>query len=255
MFNDAKYGNVQDAIIASLGRIGLLSEDERKIVLGVDFTVQQIEANRTIALYADNISESYSSCVFLVSGFAHGYRITRNGKREVIAFHTPGSFCDFASTYLGFSSFTTATTTAATVVFIPKEVLACWGKQGGGLGQLLPRLALIEAVTSREWVVNVGHRGAYQRTAHLLCELATRIHAAEPGMHCQFPFTELDLADALGLTAVHLNRALQWLRNDGLITLANGYLAIPSWPNLERAAGFDPGYLHLAAPTPASSGF
>ena len=140
-------------------------------------------------------------------------------------------------------------------MFIPKEVLACWGKQGGGLGQLLPRLALIEAVTLREWVVNVGHRGAYQRTAHLLCELATRIHAAEPGIDCQFPFTELDLADALGLTAVHLNRALQWLRNDGLITLADGFLGIPSWPDLERAGGFDPGYLHLAAPVRASSGF
>ena len=156
------------------------------------------------------------------------------------------------SAYVGSSSFVTVTSTPITAAFIPNHLLMNWGRQHGGLGQILARLALIEGATSREWIANVGHRGAYQRTAHLLCELATRIHAAAPmpvpGSGSRFPFTDMDLADALGLTVVHLNRALQWLRNDGLIKLADGHLAVPSWPDLKQAAGFDPGYLHLAGP-------
>ena len=215
----------------------------------------QVEAGRAVFHRDEGAFDSSSHCAFLVSGFAYDYRVASNGKREVVAFHVPGSFCNLASAYLGPSSFTTATATAATVAFVPSHLLTRWGKQHDGLGQLLSRLALVEAATSREWIVNLGHRGAYQRTAHLLCELATRIHAVEPlpGPDCQLPFTELDLADALGLTAVHLNRALQWLRNDGLIRLANGCLAIPSWPDLRRAAGFDPGYLHLARPSRSDS--
>ena len=174
--------------------------------------------------------------------------MSQSGKRELVAFYTPGSFCNLTSAYVGSSGFATAANTPATAVFIPNHLLMSWSRQHSGLGQTLAHLVLIEAATSREWIVNVGHRSAYQRTAHLLCELATRIHAAKPGPDCWFPFTQLDLADALGLTAVHLNRALQWLRNDGLIELANGYLTIPSWPDLEKAAGFDPGYLHLAKP-------
>ena len=255
MLEDVKQSNAQNAIVMCLGQVGLLLADEKKLIRSTDFVKQQFQANKTIIGAQESAFAVFPYCLFLVSGFAVDYRITRQGKREIVAFHTPGSFCDLTSAYLGRSSFTTAATSAATVVFIPKDLLTDWGKQHGGLGQLLSRVALIQAATSREWIVNVGHRGAYQRTAHLLCELATRIHAVEPmpGPDCQFPFTELDLADALGLTAVHLNRALQWLRNDGLIRLANGYLAIPNWPDLRNAAGFDPGYLHLARPNRSDS--
>ena len=255
MVEEIKHRNAQDTIITCLEQVGLLLADEKQLVRNANFAKQQFQADKIIISSQANAFEISPYCLFLISGFAVDYRMTRQGKREIVAFHTPGSFCDLTSAYLGRSSFTTAATSAATVAFIPKDLLTDWGKQHSGLGQLLSRVALIQAATSREWIVNLGHRGAYQRTAHLLCELATRIHAVEPlpGPDCQFPFTELDLADALGLTAVHLNRALQWLRNDGLIRLANGCLAIPSWPDLRRAAGFDPGYLHLARPSRSDS--
>ena len=93
------------------------------------------------------------------------------------------------------------------------------------------------------------------RSQRLCHQPPFRLNCLEHPFWAVLQIGEWSGADALGLTAVHLNRALQRLRNDGLITLADGFLGIPSWPDLERAGGFDPGYLHLAAPVRASSGF
>ena len=90
---------------------------------------------------------------------------------------------------------------------------------------------------------------AYQRTAHLLCEMVQRLRSAglANGHACALPLTQIVLADALGLTAVHVNRTLQWLRGEGLIEFGNGRLTVWNWLGLNRAGGFDPAYLHQVA--------
>jgi Crp-like helix-turn-helix domain len=104
---------------------------------------------------------------------------------------------------------------------------------------------LLDAAVFRQWLVGVGRRSAHARIAHLLCERCVRLKAV--GL-CQngsydLPFTQAELADALGLSTVHVNRTLQALRGQGLITLRGGTLAIEDWMGFQAAADFDPGFL------------
>ncbi len=62
---------------------------------------------------------------------------------------------------------------------------------------------------------------------------------------CDFPLTQTDIADATGLTAVHVNRTLQELRRDDLIVIERRQLTIPDIHRLMDAAMFNPNYLHL----------
>jgi CRP-like cAMP-binding protein len=106
---------------------------------------------------------------------------------------------------------------------------------------------LVTAAIQREWTFNLGRRTAFERMAHLLCELFMRLQAAglTGDRSCSFPLTQADLADALGLSAVHVNRTLQELRADGLIVLRGKELLVTDLDRLQEAAQFDANYLHL----------
>ena len=96
-------------------------------------------------------------------------------------------------------------------------------------------------------MTNVGGRQAYGRVAHLLCEMIVRFKSVglSDGVTCHFPITQPELADATGLSVVHLNRTLMQLRADKLIELKGETLTVKDWDGLQAAGDFDPGYLHL----------
>jgi CRP-like cAMP-binding protein len=93
----------------------------------------------------------------------------------------------------------------------------------------------------------VGRRTAHQRIAHLICEIHMRLKAVDlaNGGGFELPITQVEIADSLGLSSVHVNRVLQDLRRDGLIQSRGRYLAVPDWRALEEAGEFDPRYLHI----------
>lgn len=105
----------------------------------------------------------------------------------------------------------------------------------------------MDASIFREWVLNVGRREAFSRMAHLLCEFRVRLKAVglAEGDTFDLPFTQGELADAIGASNVHVNRVLQELRAKGLIRSKGTQVTIPDWEKLKEAAGFDPLYLHL----------
>src|SRR3954462_14803609 len=107
----------------------------------------------------------------------------------------------------------------------------------------------------REWIVNLGSREAYSRIAHLFCEIFFKLKAVglTHGHSFDFPVTQAKIADATGLSDVHVNRSLMKLRADGLIAIERGRCTIPDMGRLEEAAMFDTTYLHLKelAPSPA----
>jgi CRP-like cAMP-binding protein len=106
---------------------------------------------------------------------------------------------------------------------------------------------LVTTAIQREWTVNLGQRSAYERLGHLLVELYLRLKTvgrAQDG-RCDFPLTQNDLADATGLTAVHVNRTLQELRRDGLIELERKQLHILDLERLRDVSMFNANYLHL----------
>jgi CRP-like cAMP-binding protein len=106
---------------------------------------------------------------------------------------------------------------------------------------------LIDASIFREWVVNVGRRTSIARIAHLLCEFALRMkHAglSSDGVY-ELPMTQEQLADAVGLTAVHVNRVLKELGRLGLIVRERRSITIPDWEKLRNIGDFNARYLHL----------
>jgi CRP-like cAMP-binding protein len=136
--------------------------------------------------------------------------------------------------------------TRSEVAFIPRQSIIdlCFTHPSVGLALWLD--TLVDAAVFREWIANVGRRDARARVAHLLCEFGLRHEAAGLGdaTHYELPMTQEHLADATALTPVHVNRVLQHLGTDGLISKKRGSITIEDWAALRKVGDFNDAYLH-----------
>jgi CRP-like cAMP-binding protein len=173
--------------------------------------------------------------------------MTAQGKRQIVSFNLPGDIPDLQSLHLKVLDNSISTISQCRVGFITHEVLHDICNHYPRLAAAFWRETLIDASIFREWVLNVGRREAYQRMAHLLCELLTRLRAVDlvEDHVCDLPITQSEFADALGVTTVHVNRVLQQMRADGLIETKGTQLKVPDWEKLKQVGEFDPTYLHL----------
>jgi CRP-like cAMP-binding protein len=132
---------------------------------------------------------------------------------------------------------------------IPVEAVQEIAFKRPNVGKAMWYETLVDASIFREWTLNVGRRDALTRTAHLLCEFAVRLETAGLGEQCAYelPMTQEQLADALGLTSVHVNRTLQALAAQGLIERTKRSVKIGDWKRLAAVGDFDSNYLHLEA--------
>ena len=185
----------------------------------------------------------------ILAGFACRYKRLAGGRRQIMAYLVPGDFCDLHVFILKAMDHTIATLSPCRVVDIPRPRILEMTERPA-LGRALWWAALVDEATLREWLVNIGARPAEQRVAHLLCELLLRLRTVglANGDSYELPITQAELADTVGLTNVHVNRVLQRLRGDGLITLRGKHLVILDVERLNAFSGFTPNYLHLAAP-------
>lgn len=182
----------------------------------------------------------------LIAGHTCRYRLLSDGRRQITAILVPGDICDLEAVITGRTAFAVGTLTRCTVGEIPVEPSAGGNAPAPEVtAALLARLRRDEAI-AREWLVGLGRRSAVERIAHLFCELRARLAAVGLASEerCELRLTQNDLADALGLTSVHVNRSLRWLSEAGLMTLKGGLLVMHDRPALERLAEFDPSYLH-----------
>ncbi|MET3867938.1 CRP-like cAMP-binding protein [Methylobacterium radiotolerans] len=140
------------------------------------------------------------------------------------------------------------TLTPCVVALIAHDDLRAVLLSNPGLAGTLWRDSLIDAAHYRERITSLGRRQALGRVAHLFCELYLRQKAVglARGLSCPLVPKQSELADALGLTSVHLNRVLRTLRGRGLVTLSGGLLTIEDWDALAEVAEFDQTFLHLA---------
>jgi len=221
---------------------GALSDLKRYVLEDSSLVVHDLQGNQDITREGDLLLH----CPLLLEGFACCYKILECGERQIFALHLANDLCNLSSLLLERPSHSIGTLTPARVAFVPHATILDWTRHHPDRVLALWRTTLIETANSQEWIVNLGRRTAYQRTAHLLCEFLLRMCWAglAQGLACRMPFTQAELADTLGLTAVHVNRILQSLRNEKLIDLRNGTLIVHDWPKLTLAAGFDPAYLH-----------
>lgn len=183
----------------------------------------------------------------VIEGWGCRYKQLPDGRRQIVSFFIPGDLCEANVFILKEMDHSIGAITAMIFAEIGAMDFEDLMHQSPRITQALWWHELVSAAVSREWTTNVGQRSAYERIAHLMCELFVRLRAVSlaEGSTCDFPLTQADLADATGLTPVHVNRTLQELRRDGLIALHNRRLTIPDLQALMDACMFNPNYLHL----------
>jgi CRP-like cAMP-binding protein len=183
----------------------------------------------------------------LIDGLVGRRKDLSEGQRQIMELHIAGDFTDLHGFPLKRLDHDVAAMTDATIAWVPHEALRRITETEPHLTRLLWLSTLMDAAIQRERILSIGRRGASARIAQLICELQVRLAviglADETGY--DLPLTQNDLADATGLTPVHVNRMLRELREAGLMTFRGRRVTIHDRSGLEAAADFDPGYLHL----------
>jgi CRP-like cAMP-binding protein len=230
-------------LVRYLQSITSLSDAAQEALAHIPMQVVNLKTDQDIVRESDHPTRS---CLIL-EGFAISFKVTGEGKRQIIAYHLPGDIPDLQSLHLTVLDTSVGTITPCKVGFITHETLYDLCAQHSEVASALWRWTLISAATSREWVTNNGRREAIARIAHLLCEMLVRMKAIglAEDHSCEMAMTQSELADATGVSTVHVNRTLQELRGLGLISLRGSALRALDWEGLKRAGDFDPTYLHL----------
>ena len=234
--------HLTDALVRKLTRENRLDAEDITAVQALPFTRQELKPGTAIAREGDRPER----CCLIVDGFLYRAKTTEDGKRQILSFHVPGDIPDLQSLHLQVSDHDLCALSSATVGFIPHRALheVTWARPN--IAAALWRETLIDAALFRDGIVNVARRPAPVRLAHLLSELARRLALVgrTDGIRVHLPLTQVDLADALGLTSVHVNRTLQTLRARGILEFRNHVLTYPDSTQLETLGRFDPLYLH-----------
>lgn len=183
----------------------------------------------------------------ILSGWACRYKQLEDGRRQVVSFFLPGDICDLNIFILREMDHSIGTITPVSIADLSRDF---FDQIGTGYPRIVTAFwweSLVNSAIQREWTMNLGQRTASERMAHLFCEILVRLRLAglTQADSCEFPLTQADLADATGLSKVHVNRTLQELRSAGLIVLKGKTLVVPNLGRLMNAGLFNANYLHM----------
>lgn len=237
------------ALVRKLESIYPVTSHEKQAILDLPIHMRDLPAGQDIVREGDCPSQ----CFLLVDGFAQRYKVVGEGRRQIMAFHIPGDMPDLLSLHVPVMDHNLGLLSPGRVGFVAHQALRRLMQQLPRIGDAFWRDTLVDAAVFREWMVGIGRRDARARIAHLFCELVTRMQAVDltRGKSIQTPLTQGTIADALGLSTVHVNRVIQELRGAGLITWRGRTLTVDDWEGLTEAGEFDPAYLHLTQEQPA----
>lgn len=233
-------------LVRKLGAYVSLSEPELEILA-------KFHKNRRT--FADKIEMVYEgqsspSAYILAKGWVCSYKILRGGGRQIVGFQLPGDFIGLRSVL-----FRTADHSVEPIQKVEASEVKV--KDLLGAFHTCPRLAtaVLWAASSDEAIVverlvSLGRRDAAERVAHLFLELGARLKLVglASGNSYECPVSQYHLADALGLSAIHINRVLRELREDGLLTFRGGIVTFDDLDKLLELSGFDRAYLDYEGP-------
>ena len=182
----------------------------------------------------------------MLEGWACRYKILPNGSRQIMAFLMPGDACDLHIGMLAQMDHGIQTITPSRVASISRREMDQLLRDHHCIRLAMYRAQLTDEGTLRAWIVSMGRRSSIERVAHLICELYVRVRniGLANGAEFALPLSQLVLADALGMTAVHINRVLKELRLADAVVIKRGIVVIMNLVKLIKIAGFDENYLH-----------
>lgn len=183
--------------------------------------------------------------IFLIEGMICRYMDATSGRRQLVALQVPGDFVDLHAFPLTYLDHDNATITTCKVGIVPHRRLAEILETMPHLTKMLWFSTLIDAAMHREWIFRMGRLNAVSRIAHLFAETEYRLALVDRVSHngFQLPLVQTDLAEAVGITPIHVNRSLRVLRNAGVLEFREGHATIIDRAKLWQLAEFDPAYL------------
>jgi CRP-like cAMP-binding protein len=231
-----RYIDLSDSDVASLWRL-----------IETELTV-----NRRRDLVVDGYE--YRKLCFIEDGYAARYKLLRNGRRQIINVLVPGDVIGLPVSFLQKASYSVISISEMRLQVCPIDdyVSLCYKRPQFGLA--LSWLAVEEAMTYAEHIIDAGRRTPTERLAHFLLEIHARLMAAGRASKLSFdlPFSQEVMGDALGLSVPHLNRTLAKLRADGLISISNHRVEFLDLNALEMLGHFQPVAL-TRVPVPSST--
>ncbi|MDI4238046.1 Crp/Fnr family transcriptional regulator [Bradyrhizobium sp. 31Argb] len=235
-------GILTTALITKLTMSNSLDGDDIQAIQHLPIRSKSLRALEVIVADGARPTE----CCLLAEGFGFRSKTTFDGQRQILSLHIPGEIPDLQSLHLGIMDHDLVALTPCTLGFISHDAMWQMSKERPKVAAALWRETLIDAAIFREWIVNVGRRSATARMTHLFIELYRRLEAVGRAKDGGFelPVTQSVLSDCLGLSTVHVNRVLQELRGDGLLTVDRANFRLLQPEKLEALAGFDGTYLH-----------
>lgn len=226
-----------------LGRArGALTGEERQVLEDSVAQVRTVPARTQLVRRGELMTTS----MLLVEGFTCRYLDDREGYRQLVSLHVPGDFVDLQAFPLKRLDHDVATLGPCTLAVFEHRTLATILDRHPRLTRWLWFSTLLDSAIHREWIFRLGRLGAEGRVAHLFCELYARLEMVGLAADDRFslPATQADLAEACGITGVHVNRVLRLMRERELALFRSGEVRILDQQRLHTLAEFDPVYLY-----------
>lgn len=227
-----------------LGRYMALDEDDRRALSSLQTGPV---CSRGARMDIVREGENPNSIRLLISGWACRYKDLPDGRRQIVGFFLPGDFCDLNIFILSKMDHSIGALTAVRFYEIQPQQFQDVIDQRPHLIRALLWHEMVSAGIQREWLLSIGQRSPLERLSHLFVELFCRLKTVglATGLGFDLPITQNHLAEANGLSLVHLNRTLQEMRREGLIELSDRQLRIVDLDRLKRVAMFNSNYLHF----------
>ena len=221
----------------------VLSEEEQGAILDLPAQAAQVPMNRDFV----RLDEVVDHACLIVEGIVGRFGQNSEGARQITSLHLGGDMANLHSVVEPRATSALQALSTATILQIPHLALRAVAARYPAIAEALWRDCIVDAAILSQWVVNVGRRDAKTRIAHLLCETAVRyrLEGRSEAIKFDFPLTQIHLADATGLTAVHVNRTLKGLREEGIATLSHRSVHILDWQALVALGEFDANYLQM----------
>ncbi|RZJ90514.1 MAG: Crp/Fnr family transcriptional regulator [Brevundimonas sp.] len=183
----------------------------------------------------------------LLSGLAARYVYLADGGRQITEIGVPGDFMDLHSLLMKQMDHGVLALTEVTVTSAPHGKLRAITEDHPHLTRLLWLDTIIDAAIHRQWLAAMGRRNGLGRFAHLIAELYLRLETVGLARDhvLELPLSQPVLGDALGLSAVHVNRLVAEMRASGMLKWTHPRVEILDWDRLVEVAEFDPTYLRL----------
>jgi CRP-like cAMP-binding protein len=241
-----QQGSALQRFVDRLALRSSLTDEEQSALTGLKGHFREVRAHTDFVRQGEQVDHA---CL-VVSGLVGRFGQNTDGARQITCLHIPGDMADLPSVVSPKSGWGLAALAPTTILLLAHSDLRRLAALHPGIAEAFWRDCVADGSIFSEWVVNVGRREAISRLAHVFCEMAIRCERAGEGDRASFPLpiVQTDLADATGLTSVHVNRTLQQLKARSIVTLGSGKVTIRNWDQLVAVADFDEAYMLLDGP-------